>query len=146
MLQRFLFALSFSLCLAATACQSYTSSLQQGIAGADETAATSALRAIAMAQRTYSITNPGEYGSLQQLTDGGFLDARFSSSKPVKDYVLTLNLIPKTNGSPEGSYTCNADPDKPGAGGGHHFYIDSTSNNIHVNASQQATANDPIAQ
>jgi hypothetical protein len=132
--------------LTATACQSYTSTLQQGITGADETAAISALRAIAMAQRTYSISNSGEYGSLQQLTDGGFLDVRFSSGKPVKDYVLTLNVVPKPSGAPEGTYTCNADPDKQGAAAGHHFYIDSSTNNIHVNASQPATANDPIAQ
>jgi len=145
-MQRFVFSLSFSLFLAATSCQSYTSTLQQGMTGADETAALSALRAIAMAQRTYNISNSGEYGSLQQLTDGGFLDARFSSAKPVKDYVLTLNVIPKTTGAPEGSYTCSADPDKQGAGSGRHFYIDSITNNIHVNASQPATANDPIAQ
>jgi hypothetical protein len=56
-----------------------------------------------------------------------------------------MNVILKSSGAPEGSYTCNADPDNKGAAG-RHFYIDSTSTAIHVNASQPATAQDPTAQ
>ena len=59
-----------------SSCQSYTSGLQQSVARADETAGLAALHAISLAQRTYSLTNSGEYGTLKQLTDGGFLDVR----------------------------------------------------------------------
>ena len=145
MLRRLVLVLSLTLCFASPSCQSYTGGLQKTMAGADETAAISALHAVGVAQRTYGITNGGEYGTLQQLTDGGFLDARYGGSKPVKDYNLTMNVIPKSSGAPEGSYTGNADPDNNGPAG-RHFYIDSTSTAIHVNASQPATAQDPTAQ
>jgi hypothetical protein len=145
MLRRLVLVFSLALCFALPSCQSYTGGLQKSMAGADETAAISALHAIAVAQRTYGITNGGEYGTLQQLTDGGFLDVRYGGSKPVKDYTLTMNVIPKSSGGPEGSYSCNADPDDKGPAG-RHFYVDSTSTAIHINASQSATAQDPIAQ
>ena len=125
-----------------SACQDYTTGLQQSLARADETAAITTLRAISVAQRAYSLTNSGEYGTLQQLTDGGFLDARYGGEKPVKDYTLTLKVTPKASGAPEGSYTCNADPERTGERAGRHFYIDSTSANIHVNDTQPATAAD----
>src|SRR5678816_2607948 len=81
----FVFLLLFS------SCQSYTSGLQQSVARADETAALAALHAIALAQRTYSLTNSGEYGTLKQLTNGGFLDARYDGDKPIRDYVVTVS-------------------------------------------------------
>jgi hypothetical protein len=104
-------------------CQSYTTGLQKGVAGADDTAALAALHAISLAQRTYSLTNSGEYGTLKQLTDGGFLDVRYNGDKPVRDYVVTCNVTPKSSGAPEGSYSCNADPDKPSERPGRHLYI-----------------------
>jgi hypothetical protein len=125
-----------------SACSEYTKGLQQSLARADETAAITTLRAIAVAQRAYYMTNSGEYGTFQQLVDGGFLDARYGNDKAVKDYVLTLNVTPKASGAAEGSYTCNADPERTGERAGRHFYIDSTSNNIHVNDTQAATAAD----
>jgi hypothetical protein len=145
MLRRLMLAFSLALCFASPSCQSYNAGLQKTVTGADETAAISALHAVAVAQQTYGITNGGEYGTFQQLSDGGLLDARYGGSKPVKDYILTMNVIPKSSGAPEGSYTCNADPDNNGSAV-RHFYIDSTSTAIHVNASQPATAQDPTAQ
>jgi hypothetical protein len=118
-----------------TACQEYSTGLQQSVARADDTAAIAALRAIAAAERTYSITNSGEYGTLQQLRDGGFLDARFASDQPIKDYTLTLNVT-------QGSYKCNADPQLSGERAGRHFYIDSNSNVIYVNDTGPASASD----
>lgn len=132
--------------IASVACQSYTSGLQKSIAHADETAATAALRTIAVAQRTYSVTNNGEFGTFQQLCEGGYLDARFNAEKPaIKDYVLTMNVT-KASGGTEGFFSCNADPVRTDAQAGRHFYIDSTSSELHANQSQTATASDPVAQ
>lgn len=146
MLRPLLFAFGLALCFVLPACQSYTGGLQKTMTGADETAAIAALHAIALGQQTYSLTNGGEYGTFQQLTAGGFLDARYSGNKPVKDYVLTMNVTPKASSAPEGSFTCNADPDNTSGSAARHFYVDSSSTAIHVNPNQPATANDPTAQ
>jgi hypothetical protein len=139
-----LLALSLLICLASFSCQTYTSGLKQSLTRADETAATGTLRTIALAQKTYSVTS-GDYGTFKQLADGGYLDPRFNSDKPtLKDYVLTMEVTPKAEGRAEGFYSCNADPTSDQAG--RHFYIDSTSSELHVNPSAPATANDPIAQ
>ncbi|PWT95941.1 MAG: hypothetical protein C5B55_00640 [Blastocatellia bacterium] len=116
------------------------------MARADDTVAISALRTIALAERTYSVSNGGDYATLKQLTEGGFLDSRFAGDKPVRDYVLQLKLTTKDEGGGEASYSCNADPDQIGDRAGRHFYIDSTSNLIHVNDTQSATAADRIVQ
>lgn len=128
------------LCIASLSCQTYTTGLQQSVARADETAATAALHTIAVAQRTYSASNGGDFATFQQLCEAGYLDSRFNSSQPsVKDYVLTMEVKP-------GFYSCNADPIRTGPQAGKHFYIDSTSSELHVNPSESATAKDPIAQ
>jgi len=127
-------------------CQTYTQGLEQSLARADETVALSALRAIAVAQRTYSLTNSGEYGTLKQLSDGGFLDARYAGDKPAKDYVITCSVAAKAPGAPEGSYSCNADPEKAGERPGRHLYIDSSSAGIRYNDTQPATAADKPMQ
>jgi hypothetical protein len=139
-------ALVVSVCIISLSCQSYTTGLKQSVARADETAAFGAMRTIALAQRTYSMSNNNEYGTFQQLSEGGFLDSRFSSSNPqIKNYVLTMTVNPKSVGASEGFFSCNADPAGSGAQG-RHLYIDSTSSEIHVNPSQPATVNDPIFQ
>ena len=127
-------------------CQSYEKGLEQSVARADETSTIAFLRAIALAERTYSLTNSGEYGTLKQLADGGFLDGRYAGEKPLKDYVVTLVVTPKAPGTPEGSYVCNADPEKPGERLGKYFYVDSSSTYIHFNDTQPATASDKIVQ
>src|SRR6185503_16728604 len=75
-------------CIGLSGCQTYTTGLKQDVARANELSALAALHAIALAQQTYSVSNGGKYGSLQQLIDGGFLDANISSEK--KDYVFTI--------------------------------------------------------
>jgi len=140
-------ALTVLLCIASLSCQPYSTGLQQSVARADETAATAALRTIAVAQRTYSASNGGDFGTFQQLCEGGYLDSRFNSSKPaLKDYVLTMEVAPKSEAQAEGFYSCNADPVRTGPQAGRHFYIDSTSSELHVNPGESATAKDPIAQ
>ena len=146
MLPRLMLVLICAACVAASACQEYTTGLQKSVTAADDTAALAALKAIALAERSYNITNAGEYGTLQQLTGASLLDKRFTSNKPVKDYIFTLNVIAKAPGGADGSYTCNVDPEPSGPPGGKHFYVDSTSADIHVNANQAATVADPILQ
>jgi Tfp pilus assembly protein PilE len=127
-------------------CQTYSSGLQQTVARADETAALAALHTIGLAERTFSVTNNGEYATLKQLSDGGFLDVRYAGEKPVKDFIITCKVTKKSSGAAEDSYSCNADPDRAGENAGRHLYIDSTSDGIHINDTQPATAADKVMQ
>jgi hypothetical protein len=140
------FAILFLNIALINACQSYTSGLQQSVVRADETAALALIRTISIAERTYNLTHEGEYGTLQQLVDAGFLDARFAGEKPLKDYVISLNVIPKAAGSAAGSYSCNVDPDKTGEHVGRHLYVDSSTDGIHVNDTKPASATDKLIQ
>jgi hypothetical protein len=122
-----------------SACQTYVTGLKQDVARANELAAMAALHAIAIAEQTYSVSNGGKYGTLEQLVDGGFLDRSVTSGEK-KDYVYSLEVGKKPGSSDEEFYSCNADPkDKPGR----HFYVDSTSRAVHFNLTQRATASDP---
>jgi hypothetical protein len=146
MLKYFLLALTVTVGTASLSCQTYTTGLEQGLARGNEAGAVTALSTIAKAQQMYSISNDGNYGSLEQLAEGGYLDARFKSSEgAVKEYVLTMTTQTQAPGT-AASFSCTADPKNPGATAGRHFYIDSTSPLIHVNATQPATATDPIHQ
>jgi Tfp pilus assembly protein PilE len=130
--------------IASLCCQSYTTGLQKTVARADETTVVAALRSIGVAQQTYSISNGGNFGTLDQLRDGGYLDVRFNSANGgFKNYSLTLNANPQSAEAPA-SFTCNADPTNTGPQAGRHFYVDSTSEAIHVNADKPATATDPL--
>jgi len=135
--------LAFLICIVSLSCQSYSTGLQQSIARADETAATGALRTIATAQQTYSVTNGGAYASFQQLCAGGYLDSRFNSEKPVlKDYVLTMEAGTLSEGP---YFHAIAEPTGTGLQAGRHFYIDQSSI-LRVNATQPASASDPVAE
>ena len=130
-------------CCATLACQSYTQGLEQSVTRADEVGAISALHAIVVGQRTYSITNGGSFGTFPQLVKAGVLDARFDSETPkVKGYILVMAVTSKGAGSEEDSYTLNADPEGSGPQAGRHFFVDS-SGMIHANPSKPATATDP---
>ena len=136
-------ATTILICLASLSCQNYSGGLQKSVTRADETVATTALRTIAIAQQTYSVSNSGNYGTFQQLAAGNYLDSRFNSDKPaLKDYVLTMEVGSAKQGP---YYQCNADPAAT-LPQGSHFYIDSTSSAIHANAAQPASASDPIVQ
>lgn len=146
MFRFFRLAVALVICVASLSCQTYTTGLEQSVARGNETGAITALQTIAKAQQTYSISNDGNYGSLEQLSESGYLDSRFKSAEGgVKDYVLTMTTQPQASGQ-AASFSCNADPKSPGPTAGRHFYIDSTSPSIHVNATQPATATDPIHQ
>ena len=131
------------ICLAALSCQSFSEGMKQGVKSANEAGATGALRSIATVQQTYSVINNGNYGTFQQLVAADYLDSRFNSDKPVmSQYAYTMEV-----GSEAGRpyFRCNADPSGEGASG-RHFYIDSSSNSIHANATQPASASDPLAK
>jgi hypothetical protein len=137
-------ALTVFMGAAALSCQSYSTGLQQSLARADEAVATAGLRAVGMAQQTYAVSNNGNYGSFQQLAAGGYLDERFNSDKPaLTDYELTMET---GTGAAGPFFQCHAEPTKTGPQAGRHFYLDSTSGAIHVNANQTASASDPVAQ
>ncbi|HUS10263.1 MAG TPA: hypothetical protein VMZ30_07335 [Pyrinomonadaceae bacterium] len=133
-------ALTILICFSLS-CQNYSTGLQQSVAHADETAATGALRTIATAQQTYALSNSGNYGTFQQLSESGYLDSRFNAENPViKDYVLSVEVGQDSEGP---FFRCKADPSDNKAG--RHFYIDQ-SRMLRVNATQPAKASDPPAQ
>jgi hypothetical protein len=76
----------------------------------------------------------------------GLLDTRFAGTTPVVDgYVYTMRIIPKSTTTQPG-FAINSDPqitEGVGRTGSNHYYLDSDSNTIHVNATQQATVADP---
>jgi hypothetical protein len=118
-------------------CKSYTTGLQKSQTHAEEASVLSALRTVALAQQGHAVTNGGNYATFLQLSEGGYLDARFNSDAPeVHGYVLTMTLGDKT-------FSCNADP-TPSDPKGRHFYVDSTSPLIRVNANQPASAKDEV--
>jgi len=81
-----------------------------------------------------------------EMLKENFLDTRFAGTTPVLDgYVYTMKVIPKSTAQQPG-YTVNTDPqvsEGVGATGRNHYYVDSDTNTIHVNATQPATAADP---
>ena len=135
MIRKFIFAL-VTVGFTVTGCQTYNTGLVQTAARGDEAVVFSNLRSIMRAQSAYNLST-GSYGTFDQLTDGGYLDTRFKGEKPVvSEYAYTITV---NSGS---SYSVNADPGRTGDRGGRHFYVDSTSNEIHVNNTQSATAAD----
>lgn len=131
------------ICLASLSCQNVSTPLEKTVARADEAVATGALHTVATVQQTYSISNNGNFGTFQQLAGAGYLDSRFNSEQPaLKDYVLTMEV---GSGGDGPYFRCHADPAGVGPQG-RHFYIDSSSNFIRVNATQAASASDPITQ
>ena len=121
-----------------SACQSYTTGIKKTETKADETSVTSAMRTVALAQQAHAVTNEGRYATFPQLVEGGYLDSRFDADAPeIRGFVLTLKVGDKT-------FSCNADPIAEETG--RHFYVDSTSQLIRVNATQPATAKDAVLQ
>jgi prepilin-type N-terminal cleavage/methylation domain-containing protein len=117
------------------------------VKSANEAAAIKTLRTIAEQQMLYYNTHQrSTFGSFDEMLKEGLLDTRFSGTTPVVEgYVFQLKVIPKSTTNQAG-YTVNADPqvtEGVGATGKNHFYLDSNSNTIHVNAAQPASLTDP---
>ena len=125
-------------------CQKYSSGLVQSAGRADEAVVLSNLRSIMLAQNAYNLSNGG-YGTFEQLASGGFLDARFKGERPsLSQYSYTMTVTEKSADAATASYSCNADPERTGDRAGRHYYIDSTSDVIHANPTQPASATDEI--
>ena len=113
----------------------------------NEAATIKAMQTIASVELQYYNSHNRQFGKFDELTKAQLLDSRFAGSPPivVDGYVYTLVVSPKT-ANQQTSYTLNADPQQSeglGATGTNHFYMDSTSGTIHVNADQPAGPNDP---
>lgn len=120
---------------------------QSSVRAANQAAAVRSLQAIAVEQRTYYNThNRSSYGTFDQLIADGALNRNFAGESPeVEGYVFKMVVTPKAAGQPP-SFKVNADPAKPdgfNATGKQFYYMDSNSNEIHVNESQPAGPDDP---
>ena len=117
------------------------------VKSANEAAAIKTLRTVAEQQMLYYNTHQRTtFGTFEEMLKEGLLDTRFAEGTPVVEgYVFTMRVIPKSTSTPAG-YSVNADPqvtEGVGATGKNHFFLDSNSNTIHVNATQPATLTDP---
>jgi prepilin-type N-terminal cleavage/methylation domain-containing protein len=117
------------------------------VRAANEAAAVKTLRTIAEQQMLYyNAHQRNTFGTFDELLKDNFLDTRFAGTTPVLDgYVYTMKVIPKSTAQQPG-YAVNSDPqvrEGVGATGRNHYYVDSDTNTIHVNATQPATATDP---
>src|SRR5260370_36416857 len=112
----------------------------KAMGAADEAFAIQALRTIATAQSQSKVIR-GSYGDFDALTQAGLLDQRFASAAPnLKGYSFTMRTS-------ESDFSVTANPqttDSQPTTGSRHFYLDSSDNAIHVNASQVATKSDPV--
>jgi prepilin-type N-terminal cleavage/methylation domain-containing protein len=117
------------------------------VKSANEAAAIKTLRTIAEQQMLYyNAHQRSTFGSFDEMLKEGLLDTRFSGTTPVVEgYVFQMKVIAKST-TQQAGYTVNADPqvtEGVGATGKNHFYLDSNSNTIHVNATQPAALTDP---
>jgi len=117
------------------------------VKAANEAAAIKTLRTIAEQQMLYYNSHQrSSFGTFDEMLGEKLLDTRFAGTTPVVDgYVYVMRVVPKSTTTQAG-FAVNADPqvtEGVGATGKNHFYLDSDSNTIHVNATQPATATDP---
>jgi prepilin-type N-terminal cleavage/methylation domain-containing protein len=117
------------------------------VKSANEAAAIKTLRTIAEQQMLYYNSHQrSAFGTFDEMLKENMLDTRFAGTTPVVEgYLFQMRTIPKSTTNQPG-YVVNADPqvtEGVGATGKNHFYFDSDSNTIHVNATQPATVADP---
>jgi prepilin-type N-terminal cleavage/methylation domain-containing protein len=117
------------------------------VRAANEAAAIKTLRTIAEQQMLYYNGHQrSTFGAFDEMLKEGLLDTRFSGTTPVVEgYIFQMKVIPKSTTAQAG-YTVNADPqvtEGVQATGKNHYYLDSNTNTIHVNANQPASPTDP---
>jgi len=117
------------------------------VRAANEAAAIKSMRSIAEQQMLYYNGHQrSTFGTFEEMRKENLLDARYDGTTPlVEGYIFTMKVIPKST-SQQAGYTVNADPqvtEGVGATGKNHYYLDSDTNTIHVNATQPATVSDP---
>ena len=112
----------------------------------NEAATLQNIKTIAAVEVQYFKTHNRSYGALSDLVNEQLLSSKFAGKRGVADgYVfrLTLNIDLMREPSAATSYTLSADPVDESTGR-NHFYLDSTSEKIHVNPETSASASDPI--
>ncbi len=117
------------------------------VRSANEAAAIKTLRTIAEQQMLYYNSHQrSAFGTFDEMLKENLLDTRFAGTTPVVDgYVFQMRVIPKSTTNQPG-FAINSDPqvtEGVSATGRNHFFVDSDSNTIHVNATQPATVSDP---
>ncbi|HKE58053.1 MAG TPA: prepilin-type N-terminal cleavage/methylation domain-containing protein [Pyrinomonadaceae bacterium] len=117
------------------------------IKAANEAAAVKSLRSIAEQQMLYfNAHQRSSFGTFEEMRKENLLDERYDGTTPVVEgYVFTMKVIQRSTNQQAG-YTVNADPqvsEGVSATGKNHYYVDSDTNTIHVNATQPATVADP---
>ena len=117
------------------------------VRSANEAAAIKTLKTVAEQQMLYYNSHQrSAFGTFDEMLKEGLLDTRFAGTTPVVDgYVYVMRVTPKSTSTQPG-FAINADPqvtEGVGATGKNHFFLDSNSNTIHVNATQPATVTDP---
>jgi prepilin-type N-terminal cleavage/methylation domain-containing protein len=120
---------------------------QSAVRSANEAAAISHLQRVATAQVTfYNTKNRSGYGTFEQLSGGGYLDAKFKGENPLVDgYLFKMTVVPKSTNQPP-TWAVNADPQKPTgltATGSQFFYLGSDAGSVRTNPEKSATAEDP---
>src|SRR6185369_8468349 len=112
---------------------------QLAIRAGNEEANVQNLKTIATVELQYFYSHHRTFGTFEQLVQEQLLSSKFSGNTVNTDgYVLTLNVT-----SEPATFTIKADPAHAMAGS-KHFYLDSVSREIHVNAEKPAGPNDPV--
>jgi len=107
----------------------------------DETATLQNIKTIAVVELQYFYGHRRTFATFEQLVQEQLLSSRFSSNPVNTDgYVLTLTVTPDP-----AAFTIKADPESR-LTGTKHFYLDSVSREIHVNAEKPAGPNDPVLE
>jgi Tfp pilus assembly protein PilE len=108
----------------------------------DEAATVQDLKTIAAVEIQYYNTHSRTFGTIDQLIKEKMLTSKFAGEPPTADgYLFSLKVTPKPSAQLS-SYALNADPQRASTGG-KHFYLDSSSETIHVSQDQPANAADP---
>jgi Tfp pilus assembly protein PilE len=114
---------------------------KQAVQQGNQAAAMANLRTINGVETVYSKNHAGQFGTLNQLVAEQMLDRRFAGDKPIVDgYEFGLEI---RNDRASSWFQMNADP-QSSKRGARHYYIDSTSQRIHCNDNQPATAADRL--
>lgn len=116
---------------------------KSALRSANEAATLQDLKSIATAEVQYFNTHDGNFGSFNQMVSERILGRQFSEANPPasEGYVFALDVRPRS-ATESASFAVNADPQSEECGS-RHFYIDSESGAIHVNADAPASATDP---
>ena len=128
--------LSLSVCLLA-ACNEPGKPQEQSVivTAVNETAALTRLRAIAQGERRYQIESGGEYASMDQLVEKGYVN------DPARGKLSGYRFVVKTKA---GGFEATAVPEKFGVTGTRSFYVDEQ-NVVHGADKKggEATSSDP---